>query len=89
MPHDLERTARALQGCLWEIRTVVEAETHELTEAQRRLDVFVAAPSKDREELLSSDLFERLKTLIRTNEHVLRLLYDAFKRLDQLEGREE
>jgi hypothetical protein len=38
--------------------------------------------------LLATDLFDRLKTLIHTNEHVLRLLYDAFKRLDQLEERD-
>jgi len=87
MTSDAEVNARALQGCLWEIRTVVEKEILELTEAQRRIDAFAARPTKDREQLLATDLFDRLKTLIHTNEHVLRLLYDAFKRLDQLEER--
>jgi hypothetical protein len=68
---------RLLQSVLWDMRRLIEGELRELTEAQERVDAFVAAPSPERRASMAADLDERFKTLVRTNERVLQLLYDA------------
>jgi hypothetical protein len=72
-----EHATRLLQSCFWEMRRLIESELRELTEAQERLDAFVNLPTPDRRDALASDLAERVRMLSRTNEQVLRLLYDA------------
>jgi hypothetical protein len=72
-----EHHTRVLQACLWDMRRLIEGELRELTEAQERLEAFVAVPTGDRRMAMAAALDERFKTLVRTNENVLKLLYDA------------
>lgn len=72
-----DHATRRLQTCFWEMRRLIEAELRELTEVQERLDTFVTLPTPDRRDALATDLAERVGMLSRTNEQVLRLLYDA------------
>jgi hypothetical protein len=84
MATNAEVEADALRGCLWEMRTQVESELRELTEAQQRLDAFLRQPSDARRAVLLQDLHDRLKTLSRTNETVLGLIYDCSARISTL-----
>ena len=74
----------ALVGYLWELRTQIEGELRELTEAQQRLDTFTQHPTAIAQEAIVADLHARLSVLVRTNERVLRILYDAVSQADRL-----
>jgi hypothetical protein len=78
----------ALVGYLWELRTQIEGELRELTEAQQRLDTFAQHPTPGAQETILSDLHARLSVLVRTNERVLRILYDAVSQADRLRDEE-
>jgi hypothetical protein len=73
-----------LGGYFWELRTQIEGELRELTEAQQRLDTFVQRPTADAQDAILTDLHARLTVLVRTNERVLRILYDAVAQADRL-----
>lgn len=74
----------ALAGYLWELRTQIEGELRELTEAQQRLETFSNRPTVDAQDAVLADLHARLTVLVRTNERVLRILYDAVSQADRL-----
>ncbi len=74
----------ALMGYLWELRTQIEGELRELTEAQQRLDAFAQRPTADAKDAVLADVHARLSVLVRTNERVLRILYDAVSQADRL-----
>ena len=73
-----------LVGYLWELRAQIEGELRELTEAQMRLDTFAHRPTVDAQDAVLADLHARLTVLVRTNERVLRILYDAVSQADRL-----
>jgi hypothetical protein len=75
---------QSLAGYLWELRTQIEGELRELTEAQQRLDAFAQRPTADAQDVVIGDLHARLTVLVRTNERVLRILYDAVSQADRL-----
>lgn len=74
----------ALVGYLWELRAQIEGELRELTEAQLRLDTFAQRPTMEAQDAVLADLHARLTVLVRTNERVLRILYDAVSQADRL-----
>lgn len=74
----------ALVGYLWELRTQIEGELRELTQAQQRLDAFARRPTADAQDAVFADVHARLSVLVRTNERVLRILYDAVSQADRL-----
>ena len=73
-----------LVGYLWELRAQIEGELRELTEAQMRLDTFAQRPTSDTQDAALADVHARLTVLVRTNERVLRILYDAVSQADRL-----
>jgi hypothetical protein len=73
-----------LVGYLWELRTQIEGELRELTEAQQRLDTYAQHPTIDAQDAVLGDVHARLTVLVRTNERVLRILYDAVSQADRL-----
>lgn len=75
---------QTLAGYLWELRTQIEGELRELTEAQQRIDTFAQHPTANAQDALVGDLHARLTVLVRTNERVLRILYDAVSQADRL-----
>lgn len=77
-------TLQTLMRYLWELRAQIEGELRELTEAQQRLDAFAHRPTPDAQDAVIADLHARLSVLVRTNERVLRILYDAVSQADRL-----
>ena len=75
---------QTLVGYLWELRAQIEGELRELTEAQQRLDAYGQRPTPDAQDAVIGDVHARLSVLVRTNERVLRILYDAVSQADRL-----
>jgi hypothetical protein len=78
------QTLQTLVGYLWELRTQIEGELRDLTEAQQRLNALAHRPTVDAADAVIGDLHARLTVLVRTNERVLRILYDAVSQTDRL-----
>ena len=83
-PVTAPQTLQTLVGYLWELRTQIEGELRELTEAQQRLNAYAHRPTVDAQDAVIGDLHTRLTVLVRTNERVLRILYDAVSQTDRL-----
>lgn len=62
----------------------IEGELRQLTEAQQQMDVLRGTMSMPAQDSAQRDVHARLAVLIRTNERVLELLYEAIRRSDRL-----
>jgi hypothetical protein len=84
MSENAPRDSQPLSATLWELRMEIEGELRELTEAQQQMDVLKGSPSERTQDTAQRDVHARLAALIRTNERVLELLYEAIRKSDRL-----